>query len=187
VSRRVPATERQPEKSKKGIYEFTDPFLRFWFRYVQPYMGSLELGLAEAVFAERVRPTFEAFAGQAFEEAARHYIARLARAKALRFVPDRIGSWWDRQAEIDVMAVGEDEQAILLGECKWSPRPLGTNILKELQAKAGKLPAIDLNSRVSYALFSKSGFTPELRKLARQQGVLLVTPAELTIKSPQLD
>jgi len=85
------------------------------------------------------------------------------------------------------MAVGEDEQAILLGECKWSPRPLGTNILKELQSKAGKLPAIDLNSRVPYALFSKSGFTPELRKLAKQQGVLLVTPADLTIKSPQLD
>jgi len=187
VSRRVPATETQPAKSKKGIYEFTDPFLRFWFRYVQPNIGSLELGLADAVLAERVRPTFAAFAGRAFEQAARDYVARLARANALPFVPDRIGSWWDRQAEIDVMAVGEDEQAILLGECKWSPRPLGTNILKELQAKAGKLPAIDLNSRVSYALFSKSGFTPELRKLARQQGVLLVTPAELTIKSPQLD
>ena len=187
VSRRVPATETQPAKSKKGIYEFTDPFLRFWFRYVQPNVGSLELGLADAVLAERVRPTFAAFAGRAFEQAARDYVARLARANALPFVPDRIGSWWDRQAEIDVMAVGEDEQAILLGECKWSPRPLGTNILKELQAKAGKLPAIDLNSRVSYALFSKSGFTPELRKLARQQGVLLVTPAELTIKSPQLD
>ena len=187
VSRRVPATETQPAKSKKGIYEFTDPFLRFWFRYVQPNIGSLELGLADAVLAERVRPTFAAFAGQAFEQAARDYVARLARANALPFVPDRIGSWWDRQAEIDVMAVGEDEQAILLGECKWSPRPLGTNTLKELQSKAGKLPAIDLNSRVSYALFSKSGFTPELRKLARQQGVLLVTPADLTIKSPQLD
>jgi AAA+ ATPase superfamily predicted ATPase len=181
VSRRVPATERQPEKSKKGIYEFTDPFLRFWFRYVQPYMGSLELGLADAVLAERVRPTFAAFAGRAFEEAARDYVARLARANVLPLVPDRIGGWWDRQAEIDVMAIGEDEQAILLGECKWSPRPLGTNVLNDLQSKARELPTIDHHARVSYALFSKSGFTPELRKLARQQRVLLVTPADLTI------
>jgi hypothetical protein len=189
VSRRVPATETQPAKSKKGIYEFTDPFLRFWFRYVQPNIGSLELGLADAVLAERVRPTFAAFVGRAFEQAARDYVARLARANALPFVPDRIGSWWDRQAEIDVMAVGEGEQAILLGECKWSPRPLGTNILNDLQSKARELPTMDHHARVSYALFSKSGFTPELRKLARQQEILLVTPADLTIGSigPHLD
>ena len=183
VSRRVPATERQPEKSKKGIYEFTDPFLRFWFRYVHPNIGSLELGLAEAVLAERVRPTFAAFAGRAFEEAARDYVARLARGKALRFVPDRIGSWWDRQAEIDVMAVGENEKAILLGECKWSSRPLGIRTLQDLQSKARALPDVYQRMHVSYALFSKRGFTNELRKLARQQGVLLVTPDDLTVRS----
>ncbi len=58
ITREVPATEPRPDKSKKGIYRIDDHFLRFWFRYVRPYEGALELGLADAVLDQRVRPTF---------------------------------------------------------------------------------------------------------------------------------
>ena len=40
VRRVVTATESQPEKSRKGLYQIADPFLRFWFRYVHPYRNS---------------------------------------------------------------------------------------------------------------------------------------------------
>ena len=71
VSRSVPATESRPDKSKRGLYRITDAFLRFWFRYVHPNQGSLDLDLADAVLAQRVRPTFDQFVSYAFEDAAR--------------------------------------------------------------------------------------------------------------------
>ena len=56
VNRRVPATESRPEKSKRGLYQVTDAFLRFWFRYVHPNQGALDLGLADAVLANVYSP-----------------------------------------------------------------------------------------------------------------------------------
>jgi uncharacterized protein len=179
VTRSVPATESRPDKSKRGIYRITDAFLRFWFRYVHPNQGSLDLDLADAVLAQRVRPTFDQFVSYAFEDAARAHVAQVARANQLGFLPQRIGSWWDRAAEVDVVAVSDADGAFLLGECKWSVNPVGTDILDDLRRKT---PLVDPERRwpaVSYALFAKSGFTPALIARAAAEGVRLVGPDAL--------
>jgi len=129
ITRRIPATESQPEKSKKGLYQIDDHFLRFWFRYVHPNQSGLDLGLSEAILEQRIRPDLDHFAATAFEEAAQTYIARLAQMGRLNFLPEHIGGWWDRDAEIDVLAISQSERAALVGECKWSVNPIGTNIL----------------------------------------------------------
>ena len=87
VSRRVPATEKRPEKSKKGLYQIDDHFLRFWFRYVHSNLGALDLGLADSILEQRIRPDLDHFASMAFEEAGRSYTARLAQAGLLSFIP----------------------------------------------------------------------------------------------------
>ena len=179
VRREVPATESRPEKSKKGLYRITDPFLRFWFRYVHPHGAALEMGLGDAVLEREVRPSFDGYVAGVFEDAARFHVARLARANRLPFLPDRIGGWWDRAAEIDVLAISDRERRVLAGECKWSARPVGIDILEELKAKVRILLAANPGLRVDHALFSKSGFTPALQTAATAQGVLLVSVEEM--------
>jgi len=179
VSRRVPATESRPDKSKRGLYQITDAFLRFWFRYVHPNQGSLDLDLADAVLAQRVRPTFDQFVSGAFEDAARAYVAQLARANQLDFLPERVGSWWDRPAEVDVVAVSDGDGALLLGECKWSVNPVGIDILDDLQQKRSLVDPGGRWPNVSYALFAKAGFTPALLARAAAEGVRLVGPEAL--------
>ena len=44
IERRVPATEKYPERSKMGLYYIGDALLRFWFTYIQPFEGELEMG-----------------------------------------------------------------------------------------------------------------------------------------------
>lgn len=175
VTRRVPSTETQPEKSKKGLYQIDDHFLRFWFRYVHPYQSSLDLGLADAVLEQRIRPDLDHFTATAFEEAAQAFVARLAQTDQLTFLPERIGSWWDREAEIDVLAISHAEQTALAGECKWSVKLVGIDVLADLKAKAKLLQQKIELQRVEYALFSRSGFTVELKKQAQAEGVRLYT------------
>jgi uncharacterized protein len=175
VTRSVPATESQPEKSKKGIYHIVDFFLRFWFRYVHPYQNALDLGMADGILAQRVRPTFEQFVSYAFEEAARSYVTRLARTEQLSFLPERIGSWWNQTSEIDVIAISDSERALLVGECKWSVNPIGSNILKDLKRKTETLQLAKSWDRITYFLFAKGGFTPALQELATKEDVYLVT------------
>jgi AAA+ ATPase superfamily predicted ATPase len=179
VTRRVPATESQPEKSKRGLYQIDDHFLRFWFRYVQPNQGSLDLGLADAILKQRVRPDLDHFAAVAFEEASQAYIARLAHQDRLAFIPEKIGGWWERDAEIDVLAVSRTEKQALVGECKWSKNPIGINILDDLKQKAQVLLREGEISHVHFALFSRSGFTPALEKQAKDESVSLFTVEQL--------
>ena len=75
---------------------------------------------------------------------------------------------------MDVVAVSDADGALLLGECKWSVNPVGTDILDDLRRKT---PLVDPVSRwpaVSYALFAKSGFTSALVARAAAEGVRLV-------------
>jgi hypothetical protein len=175
ITRRVPATENQPEKSKKGIYQIDDHFLRFWFRYIQPNQSGLDLGLADAILKQRILPDLDHFVSTAFEEAAIAFTARLAQTGGLTFLPERIGGWWDRDAEIDVLAINQTEKAALVGECKWSVNLVGTNILDDLKQKSQVLTKDYGIQKVQFALFARIGFTPALEEKARVEGIQLYT------------
>ena len=76
------------------------------------------------------------------------------------------------------MAISDTDKALLVGECKWSSKPVGLNVLVDLQRKAKALQG-EAGWQITYALFAKSGFTPDLMALAQTEGILLVGPAEL--------
>jgi len=173
VTRRTPVTESQPEKSKKGLYQVDDHFLRFWFRYVHPNLSSLELGLAEAILKQRIIPDLDHFVSTAFEEASLAYLARLARNGELGFLPDRIGSWWDRETEIDVVAISYAEKKALVGECKWSTNRVGINVFDDLKRKAAVFMSGSEIEHIEYVLFAKIGFTDALVQRAAEGKVRL--------------
>ena len=80
--------------------------------------------------------------------------------------------------KIDVVAIGDADKALLVGECKWSSKPVGLNILVDLQRKAKVLQG-EGAWQITYAIFAKSGFTPDLMALAQTEGILLVGSTEL--------
>lgn len=179
ITRRVPATESQPEKSKRGIYQVDDHFLRFWFRFVHPNQTALGLGLADGILEQRILPNLNHFSSASFEEAARIFLARQAQKGRLSFLPERIGGWWERDVEIDVLALSQSEKVAIAGECKWSVNPVGLTILEELKNKVYELrKTCDLQS-VEYVLFSRSGFTPELVEHSKAGGIGLFSVVDL--------
>lgn len=52
IEKKTPITEKNPEKSRKGLYFISDNFIRFWFRYVYPYKGEMELDNMQIVLDE---------------------------------------------------------------------------------------------------------------------------------------
>ncbi|MEN4012471.1 MAG: ATP-binding protein [Bellilinea sp.] len=175
ITRCVPATETQPEKSKKGIYQIDDHFMRFWFRYVHPNQSSLDLGLADAILQQRIKPDLDHFVATAFEEAAIAFTGCLAQAGQLDFFPERIGGWWNRDAEIDVLAINLTEKIALVGECKWTIHPLGTTVLDDLNQKVEVLMKDHEIKKVQFAIFARNGFTTDLEHRSKNEGILLFT------------
>lgn len=109
---------------KKTLYLLDDPFLAFWFRYVEPNRSRLELGGAPAVLKE-IRKDFGTYRGRVWEDLVRQAIVRLA----IDNVEWKPGSrWWgtgtDRKPlEVDVVAESADRRSLLVGEVKTTARP----------------------------------------------------------------
>ncbi len=181
VARDVPATETQPHKSRRGVHRLLDNYFRFWFRFVYPNRSLLERSEAGQVRG-RIAGELDLFLGQPFEEICREHVWRLSREERLAFTPRTVGSWWNEREQIDVVAIGDSD--ILLGECKWSSRPVGTNILDELFRRSEVIARSGSWIRIHYILFSRSGFTPALRARAEAEGVILIGVDELGQGSP---
>jgi len=170
IDRAVPATEPSPERSRRALYRLTDGFFRFWFRYVLPNRSLLEQGQTSTV-VKRVEDQIDVYTGPVFEDVCRQQVWDLNNEKRLPFSVQRVGSWWSRTAEIDLCAIGED--GLLLAECKWWSGPVGLNVLDTLRARSHEVKLPESPHRIHLALFSRSGFTPEVEDVAREEGVLL--------------
>ncbi len=155
IYKEIPITEINPHKSKKGLYFIKDNFFRFWFRYVLPYKSQLEMDNTSYVMG-KIKESFPEYVSKTFEE---HCIRETLHDS--RFDLLKCGRWWNKANEIDVVGVGEDH--LVVGECKYSNKKVGTDILEKLEMTAKN---IDSDKPIKYyLLFSKSGFTEKLRQV----------------------
>lgn len=167
MERRVPVTETQPHKSRRGLYRLQDPYLRFWFRYVHPSRSQLERGGAQIILNNQVLPQLDLFTGLAFEEICRQYLWSSGLSGELPVTPLNIGNWWNANEEIDLIVLGETDA--MLVECKWASKPVGSDLLANLERKASLVQA-ELEGRgIRYGLCSRSGFTGRLLEDAQQR------------------
>jgi AAA+ ATPase superfamily predicted ATPase len=174
----LPATETQPHKSRRGLYRLKDHFLRFWFRFVHPNRSQLERGNSAAVLTDAVLPTLDQFTGPVFESVCQQFLWYAGQNDRLPLTPKQVGGWWRANEKIDLIAF--DNDTALLVECKWTSRPVGVDILADLERKA-QLAQTELADRqIRYALCARSGFTEQLRQMATgRTDVYLFGPADL--------
>lgn len=168
VVRNVPATVRRPERSKKGRYRITDHYLRFYYRFIAQQRSNLELGLTQQAWRNIQKHLPEFVGVYIFEDLCREWVLRQGDAGRLPFVPRRVGSFWGTgKPQIDVVAVNEDDHAILLGECKWTAEPIRKRVVERFLQRAQQVvPSPAEQWQVTYAFFSRSGFTDEAREAA---------------------
>jgi AAA+ ATPase superfamily predicted ATPase len=169
IQKDVPVTEKNPLKSRKGLYRLQDQFIRFWFRYVLPNRRNIEEGNTDYVI-KRIKNDFSAVVADNYETVSQEMIK--SREEKL-FPFESIGRWWDRNEEIDLVAINEGERKILFGEAKWSKKPVGTDIYDDLKRKSRLVDLMRDERTEHFCLFSKSGFTNNLLKLAKKENIAL--------------
>jgi AAA+ ATPase superfamily predicted ATPase len=127
--------------SKRTAYRLDDPFLRFWFRFVEPNRSRLGAGQTSQVVRE-VERELHGHVATVFEDAVRQSAPR-ARYGNQAWGP--AASWWgpgfDRSPmEIDVVAESQDGSTLLIDEVKWSRRLDWKREEAALRRKAENLP-----------------------------------------------
>ncbi len=153
IKRLLPISLKRP--SRKPLYYIEDNYLGFYFRYINPNIDLIYRGRGNDVL-NMIKKTLSMHVSFTFEKIAQQYIEKL-------FLPEKIGKWWDKDAEIDVVAIKEDE--LIVAECKWRNKKTGAKTLHDLQRKTAQLlKSLDgfKPRKITYMLFSKSGFESEL-------------------------
>ena len=173
IEKQVPVTERNAEKTRKGLYFISDNFLRFWFRYVYPYKGELELDNMQISLDELDKDFKEKFVAFAYEDICKEIFARLCSDKAIDFTPSKIGSYWlndkSGNTQIDVMAVDTVNKRLFAGECKYHNQPIDADVYFELVKKvdnSSEIKSAFKGYTVIYGVFSKSGFTSRMTDIS---------------------
>lgn len=173
IEKQVPVTERNAEKTRKGLYFISDNFLRFWFRYVYPYKGELELDNTQISLDELDKDFKEKFVAFAYEDICKEIFARLCSDKAIEFTPSKIGSYWlndkSGNTQIDVMAVDTVNKRLFAGECKYHNQPVDADVYFELVKKvdnSAEIKSAFKGYTVIYGVFSKSGFTSRMTDIS---------------------
>jgi len=178
VEREVPITEKRPEKSKRGLYRIVDPFVRFWFRFVFAQQGLLETGRTEEAYKVVVRD-LDHFVSHTYEEICRDAVARGLLDQITGTSWAHAGRWWGGENEIDLVAMTLKRDEFLVGEVKWSKRPVGTDILKQLETATPHIKHVQGNPSY-FVLFSRSGFTENLIEATKERkDVILVHGLEI--------
>lgn len=180
LEREVPVTEDQPEKSKKGLYKIKDNYIRFWFAFVYPNLSFIESGNSGIVMDKIRKGLVSSHIAFVYEDICRERMWELNAEDRWPFHFSRIGRWWDGKNEVDIAAIDPDGNNLILGECKYWQEPVGANVLRELERKAGNVDWRKYARQVRYVLFSASGFTEELMELAAERKDLLLVDEKST-------
>ncbi len=188
VTQKAPVTD-PARVGRNRLYEISDGFLRFWFRFVFPFQADLEAGLAPATVLEtEILPELADHIAPAVEEVARDWVRRTGVGGATR-----VGSWWGpalnefratnerTSEEIDIVGIARNRVTVV-GEVRWRSRPMDVGILGDIDRF--KLPALRKATNVAahpqIVLVSRSGFTPALHEAAdREPRIRLVEIAQL--------
>lgn len=164
VERRIPITD-QPN-SRKGRHYITDPFLRFYYRFLSHRQAQLALGVQDQALAEIKAHMVDFIGAHTWEELCREWLLRAGAAGALPLLPDQVGSAWSRQVQVDVVGINSMQKTLLLGECKWGARQMGRQALIDLIKKTGKIVPGQGVWQVAYLGFARGGWSPQAQDFA---------------------
>lgn len=136
-----------PEKEKNFVYKISDNYFRFWLSFIYDYKEEIEENLEG--YVNYVLNKYKEYVGGVFEEFCIRFLPLL-------FNYLRIGRWWYKDREIDIVALNEKAKEIFFAECKWKDKVNAKKTVKELAEKSQYVQWHKDKRKESFIIFAKS-------------------------------
>lgn len=149
--------ERLPEKSRKGLYRISDPFIATWFTFVHPYRDALERGRVDEVVEPFVRPRLPVYLSQAVEPVLASLLREPPASEITPFPVAFAGRHWSPTSEIDVVLLDAERKRALAAEIKWTRGTVDKSLLQHFRQRVQADPAF-AGIHCTYGLISRGGF-----------------------------
>lgn len=166
-------TDRK-EHAQKGVYQFKNTFLHFWFRFVFPHLSDLYLLTPEEFYGAHIKEAFGGYMERYFAGICMEYLKLMNRSGRLPTEICKMGTWVGKQGSIDIIAQDEKQECIV-GSCSWAKETMEYASFEKLEALAAQA---HLNAKYFY-FFSGNSFDGALKeKAAKDKRIVLVDLAE---------
>ncbi|MBQ7668256.1 MAG: hypothetical protein IJS47_02915 [Clostridia bacterium] len=159
--------------TKQSKYIIDNNLFRFYYYFIPDNANILELEKYEDVY-NNIEENFDKFLQKTFVDICGDYISKLADENKIKLDIKEEGAFWDKQSKIDL--IKGDSLTSCVADCYYREDLVGIKAFEMLKNNAKKLDVADRK----YYLFSKNGFTEDLKKLAKNSDELnLVTFDEM--------
>ena len=165
--------ERKPVAGNgRTAWTVSDPYFRFWFRYVYPNRSRLQRGRVDDV-REAILADVDNHMGPIFEQVCRDWASTYASNG--RFpAAEEVGAYWTRTHDVEIDVVARTRSRLhALGSCKWGTAD--THDLDRLKDRRSKIAGA---GRADLYVFARA-FHPALVRRAGDEGVRLISADEL--------
>ena len=136
-------------------YFIEDNFNRFWFKFVSQYRNDLLLGNYETTVSF-IMAGLNDFVAPVFSEIALQHLSMISGVNYNH--KTIIGQWWNRDIEIDGVAVSNEDSKVYFMSAVWSDKPVERDDLTSLIRKASEFPWKKNDRKDILVIYSKSGF-----------------------------
>jgi len=159
----VPVTET--EKSRRGHYNITDPYLRFYYRFMTTH-SSVAMGHSQQALDE-IGQALPAFIERyTWRELCQQWLMEASNRGVLGVSLDRGGAAWTNKFFIDVVGISQRARRLVLGTCHWASAPIGVEALRALIKYADDITPKRGEWTVDFIGFSLSGWSDGAKELA---------------------
>ena len=181
---RLGITKRREPFEGVGVargWNIEDGYFLFFYKYVFPYISSIEFDAGDAAFNSAVSD-IDTFTGREMEKVFRRYILTsyirpVSKIAGIEFPNPKS----KQNEEIDLVALIPPD-AMLFGECKWKRAKVDISVYNLLQRRAEM--AYPKVKNKFYSILSRSGYEDNLIKLADTiDNLLLLTPEDILRKT----
>jgi len=161
VKREVPISQINYKDSRSGRYFVTDPYLRFYYRFLAAFQSRLALGQQQQV-TEAIEATLPQFIEvNTWRELCRHWLQDASHNDVLPLPVEHVGSEWKSDFTIDVVGIDTEQKTLVIGDCYWRDQPAGADCVLNLARKTSTMLPDHDGWSVYYIVFSAFGWTPQ--------------------------
>lgn len=163
VERRIPVTDT--EKSRRGHYHITDPYLRFYYRFLATQthiaLGQSQQALKE--IAQELGPFIERYT---WRDLCQEWLVAASGHGDIPTIFDKVGSAWTTKYFVDVVASNQSAKQLALGTCRWADKPMDASTLHVLFKHADTVTPKRGEWVIHFVGFSAHGWTEDAHALA---------------------
>jgi uncharacterized protein len=166
VERQVPVTET--ESSRRGRYFVTDPYLRFYYRFLATLQAQLAIGAQRQLLGNIMQSLPDFIRENTWRELCREWVLRASATGEIPLTVEQIGGDWKRDYEFEVAGIDQTKHHIVLGSCLWQEKAAGATDLHDLITNTELVVPKRGKWSVLYVGFAANGWTDDAAAILKE-------------------